>query len=205
MRSLNSHDVYEEEHGRSFDEDDPPTNDIITSGLQGITDVADNPPEHFNKAWTNLQARQRLDPIVGPGSIPTPSTSPTPPDTGNQSPLTNPILPSHPPSPVPTLSPIPTPSTSIDENSDRSQSEGEISGECGSESSSDRSTGGSASDESEVESDYEQAFARVVEGMDEPTLTRETAADVSLDMDEEEYEDSDLESEPSDDEISDLY
>ncbi|KII94576.1 hypothetical protein PLICRDRAFT_25394 [Plicaturopsis crispa FD-325 SS-3] len=68
MRSLANHEVYAEK-GRILDDDDTPTVDIMSVGLQQLTDSSANPLHEYNRAFCNLQARRRLTPIVGDDDI----------------------------------------------------------------------------------------------------------------------------------------
>lgn len=65
MESLSEHKVYTLMHGRGLDDDDPPVIDIMSVGLQNLTDNASNPLTDYNTAFKRLQRRRRLVPIVG--------------------------------------------------------------------------------------------------------------------------------------------
>ena len=71
MTSLADHKVYEIIKGRILD-DDTPTVDVISIGLQNLTDININPLDAYNKSFEHLQARRRLKPIVG---VPAPLAS----------------------------------------------------------------------------------------------------------------------------------
>ncbi|EGO00666.1 hypothetical protein SERLA73DRAFT_71664 [Serpula lacrymans var. lacrymans S7.3] len=68
MSSLMDHEVYSIKHGRQLDEGDLPVPDVITIGLQQLTDATNNPIEEYNKVIKRLQARRQLQPVIGPGS-----------------------------------------------------------------------------------------------------------------------------------------
>ncbi|KAJ7591842.1 hypothetical protein C8J56DRAFT_780827 [Mycena floridula] len=150
MTSLQEHNVYEVQSGRILDDDDPPVKDMTSIGLQALTDSSTNPLDEYNSDFRRLQIRrQRVTPIVGPGS-------------GNH-PLAN--QGSAPLSDSPILA-----------------------------SANLASPPGSDSEESEEE---EGEFERIMAEDDDPTLRRENAEDVSLDMDDEdcgEADDSDSDS-----------
>ncbi|KAH7907965.1 hypothetical protein BJ138DRAFT_1013701 [Hygrophoropsis aurantiaca] len=75
MSSLRDHDVYKQKIGRHLDNDDPPVPDIVTLGLQMLTDTnGSNPVTEFNQGFARLQARRRLTPVVSP-SLPVNPTS----------------------------------------------------------------------------------------------------------------------------------
>ncbi|KAJ7772439.1 hypothetical protein B0H16DRAFT_1451515 [Mycena metata] len=64
MNSLTEHEVYQIK-GRVFAEGDgSPTPDVITVGIQQLTDSASNPLTEYNAAFLKLQARRRLRPLV---------------------------------------------------------------------------------------------------------------------------------------------
>jgi hypothetical protein len=85
MDSLAEHDVYQIK-GRVFAEGDGSlTPDIITVGIQQLTDSTSNPVKEYNAAFLKLQACRRLRPLVSswsgaeaetdvtPNALPTPS------------------------------------------------------------------------------------------------------------------------------------
>ncbi|KAE9387375.1 hypothetical protein BT96DRAFT_1080381 [Gymnopus androsaceus JB14] len=77
MQSLDEHNVYRIIPGRVTDEDDPPVPDVISVGLQALTDSTANPLNEYNKAFIRLQARQRMTPVPSNTSvISTPSILP---------------------------------------------------------------------------------------------------------------------------------
>lgn len=60
MRSLDDHNVYRRQNMRALDEDDLPVPDIVTGGLQSLTDSSSNPLDEFNRVFTNLQSHRRM-------------------------------------------------------------------------------------------------------------------------------------------------
>ncbi|EGO27453.1 hypothetical protein SERLADRAFT_435232 [Serpula lacrymans var. lacrymans S7.9] len=68
MLSLMDHEIDSIKHGRQLDEGDLPVPDVITIGLQQLTDATNNPIEEYNKVFKRLQARRQLQPVIGPGS-----------------------------------------------------------------------------------------------------------------------------------------
>jgi hypothetical protein len=173
MASLNDHNVYREIVGRKLDDDDEPVVDIVTAGLQSLTDNSSNPLDEFNKAFVNLQAQRRLIPVVG-GPLTWEST--------NQQPST--------PSPPPTPStwPIKTTDRNLESSSIKEDAES-------SDTESDRGGSDELSNNSEEDEDeaYTRAFTWMAEELEEPTLTRDRAEDLALDMDEDNHDNSDLE------------
>jgi hypothetical protein len=159
MDSLDEHDVYQIK-GRVFAEGDgSPTPDVITVGIQQLTDSSSNPLTEYNAAFVKLQRRRRLGPLVSSWSdaeipadhVPESSTS-------------------HPSPPASSI-----PSTNIIEMEIDPESES------GSESGSDGSDNFMVIDEPDQE--LVSAFGRTMDEADEPTLTRNNADDVALDMD----------------------
>ena len=153
MHSLNDHGVYTMKVGRKLDEDDPPVTDIITIGLQQLTDNSQNPIDEYNEAFQQIQARRKLCAIVGENT----------PDLGNKlHPHDSPIIAS-------VCAPqgaIPSPPTIIPDPSN----EGFESGD---------------EDEEDDVGEAEECMDDAEESA--PTLRRETAEDVSLDMDADDY------------------
>jgi hypothetical protein len=150
MRSLNDHDVYTLKVGRKLDDDDLPVTDIITTGLQQLTDSAHNPIDEYNQAFQQLQARRKLRAIIGESA----------PNSGNAIPTS---LRDSPPILQYTT---PSPATALSDTGDDGFESGE-------EDDDD--------DVGEVEEYMDDM------GDSEPTLHRETAEDVSLDMDADDY------------------
>jgi hypothetical protein len=50
-----------------LDEDDEPVKDVIAVGLQNVIEGNRNPLSDYNEAFRNVQARQRMKPVI-PGS-----------------------------------------------------------------------------------------------------------------------------------------
>jgi hypothetical protein len=156
MGSLAEHEVYEIK-GRVFaDGDGSPTPDVITDGIQQITDNTSNPLTEYNAALLKLQARRRLRPLVStwsdvPESTPEATSSVPPP------------LPSDPPgSSVPfVLSPADVEMSDVDDETSENGSHGSV----------------------DPDEELLTAFERTMDEVDEPTLTRDNADDVALDMD----------------------
>ncbi|KAF8869267.1 hypothetical protein BD779DRAFT_1682379 [Infundibulicybe gibba] len=156
IESLNEHKVYQLQKGRRLDSDDPPVKDIISIGLQNLTDSTKNPLFEYNNAFTRLQKRRCMKPIVVP-----PSTN------GNASPIS--VAPSsrlgaHQSNSPP--APITTPTIS--------------------EGSGVKNGGAEVSEEPDINSERSELLCildELVNGEVEPTLARDTADDVSLDMD----------------------
>ncbi|KAJ7899556.1 hypothetical protein B0H14DRAFT_3104529 [Mycena olivaceomarginata] len=149
MGSLAEHEVYEIK-GRVFaDGDGSPTPDVITDGIQQITDNTSNPLTEYNAALC-------LRPLVStwsdvPESTPEATSSVPPP------------LPSDPPgSSVPfVLSPADVEMSDVDDETSENGSHGSV----------------------DPDEELLTAFERTMDEVDEPTLTRDNAADVALDMD----------------------
>ncbi|KAJ7762444.1 hypothetical protein B0H14DRAFT_3594687 [Mycena olivaceomarginata] len=170
MKSLADNSVYQIK-GRVFAEGDgTPTPDVITIGIQQLSDSSSNPLTEYNSAFVKLQARR-------PPALP---AVPTPP---------------------------PTPSPDIADAADSMHS-------------NESDLNDPNSDNSSVFWEDESgltAFERVMDEVDEPTLTRETAADVALNMDggddgfvfggetgDSMDSDSDSDSDPFVDDVNDL-
>ncbi|KAF8867617.1 hypothetical protein BD779DRAFT_1402297, partial [Infundibulicybe gibba] len=62
VKSLDEHNVYRVQKGRHLDSDDLPVKDIISIGLQNLTDSAKNPLAEYNEAFLRLQQRRRMQP-----------------------------------------------------------------------------------------------------------------------------------------------
>ncbi|KAJ7583730.1 hypothetical protein C8J56DRAFT_1054249 [Mycena floridula] len=57
------------DHPPTPNDDDPPVKDVISISLQALTDSSTNPLDEYNSAFRCLKIRrQRVTPIVGPGS-----------------------------------------------------------------------------------------------------------------------------------------
>lgn len=74
MKSLDEHDVYRLSRGRVLDDDDAPAKDVVSIGLQMLTDSATSPLDEYNTAFTRLQRRRRRVPLVGAPQQPSRST-----------------------------------------------------------------------------------------------------------------------------------
>ncbi|KZP05647.1 hypothetical protein FIBSPDRAFT_703872, partial [Athelia psychrophila] len=157
MVSLDDLHVYREHQFRILDDDDPPTVDIVTAGLQSISDVSNSPLDEFNSAFSKLQARSRLTPVVGGSEHPTHTLAP---------PIDS--------IPTPELRPngqndssIPSPACESDDETKSGDSESENGSEL------------------DTWAQYRIAFEEARDELAEPTLTRDRAEDVALDMDED--------------------
>ncbi|KAJ7660439.1 hypothetical protein B0H17DRAFT_1260445 [Mycena rosella] len=142
MDSLSEHDVYKVK-GRVFaDGDGAPTPDVISVGIQQLTDSTSNPLTEYNAAFQKLQARRRLQPLVSMSPPSAPTTSPC---------------------------------------DDAEMHNAEDSSDSGSDESSDSEFGGLAA--LDFEGEALTAFEHLMDQADEPTLTRNNADDIALDMD----------------------
>jgi hypothetical protein len=171
MRSLTDHGVYTLNVGRTLDDDDPPVKDVITTGLQQLTDNSPNPLDEYNEAFKQLQARRRLRAVVGE-AVPNPEEEPI------ESMFINNTTP-----PLATGLPMATPS-SVSAPGDEGYESGEE------EEDDDVGEGEEGMD------DTEEA---------EPTLRRETAEDVSLDMVADGYPDEDADEGGDDSDSDDAF
>ncbi|KAJ7438067.1 hypothetical protein FB451DRAFT_1344455 [Mycena latifolia] len=155
MKSLVDNSVYQIK-GRVFAEGDgTQTPDVLTVGIQQLSDSSSNPLTEYNAAFLKLQARRRL--------VPLPQTTAA--FTGMPSALAR--------DSPPLSAVLAGPSPDLADIAD--------------------SVHGDESDRDDLDSDdsslyYEDesgltAFEQVMDETDEPTLTRDTAADVALDMD----------------------
>jgi hypothetical protein len=188
MASLDNHDVYRMK-GRKLDDDDEPVVDVVTAGLQSLTDNSSNPLDEFNKAFTNLQARRRLVPVVG---------GPRSSQSTNQPSISTPTQALSVPRHLPTTSTNPIDSEIVTQQRTDSSTGDKDNGSSGSGSDQGNELSGGESEDDEEEA-YKRAFAIAVEELEEHTLTRDRAEDVALDMDEDDYDNSGSE-EYSDDE-----
>ncbi|KAJ7195051.1 hypothetical protein GGX14DRAFT_377305 [Mycena pura] len=138
MESLTEHEVYQIK-GRIFAEGDgTATTDVITAGVQQLTDSTSNPLMEYNASFSKLQARCRLRPLIE--------------SWGDNKSIDSASLP-------PSESPSPPPSPLAQSEITDGDAEGD-------------------SDDEELTS-----FEQTMDGEDEPTLTRDSADDVALDMD----------------------
>ncbi|KAJ7443701.1 hypothetical protein FB451DRAFT_1437210 [Mycena latifolia] len=168
MASLREHDVYQIK-GRVFAKDDgSPTPDVILVGAQQLTDSSSNPLTEYNTMFKRLQSRRRLQPLVGSWSESTPVSKSVP-------------QPADPPS-VPTTH-LPAVGTTLAMASDALS--GEFPASILSENSDSDNDGDADEDNDNNQNTAEElsAFERSLDEDDGPTLTRDTAADVALDMD----------------------
>ncbi|TFK65150.1 hypothetical protein BDN72DRAFT_962706 [Pluteus cervinus] len=83
MESLTEHKVYEIIPGRMIDKDDVPTKDIVTVGIEALTDNSKNPLKEYNEAFVRLQRRRKITPVgqpakANPAPQPRPPSSPPP-------------------------------------------------------------------------------------------------------------------------------
>ncbi|KAF8075810.1 hypothetical protein FPV67DRAFT_1711092 [Lyophyllum atratum] len=150
MTSLEEHKVYRIVPGRVLEDDDLPTNNIISIGLCSLMDNTKSPLTEYIHNFTRLQQRRRKQPII----IPSPTDIPT----TNMAPM---------PAPEPAATrgaPAPGPSQSLRPETSRADDSCEV------------------DDESDM-----TELALILDGLEhgesEPTLTREEAQDVALDMD----------------------
>ncbi|KAJ7768856.1 hypothetical protein B0H16DRAFT_1307593 [Mycena metata] len=171
MKSLAEHDVYKMK-GRVFAEGDgSPTPDVIAAGVEQLADSSSNPLVEYNAAFQKLQARLRLRPLVDDWSesvaAPTTAAAGPVPSAGSGEVSSN-LSQRTVAAPVDVeLSPVDTPEPA------------EIEFE-GSDAGNSDVDGASVDGYGEEEL---TAFERTMDEVDEPTLTRDTAADVALDMD----------------------
>jgi hypothetical protein len=168
MKSLAEHDVYKIK-GRLFAEGDGTlTPDVIAVGIQQLADSSSNPVTEYNTAFRKLQARLRLRPLVDSwsdpeqGDILSSSSLATPSGAGA---MTIPDIDVD-------LPDLPVVNISHDELPEVEQDASDGSGS---------DTDGASADG--FEDDGLTAFERAMDKADEATLTRDSAADVALDMD----------------------
>ena len=64
MDSLSEHKVYHLTKGCVLDNDDFPVPDVVSVGLQQLTDSSSNPLTEYNKAFKRLQTQRSTNPIV---------------------------------------------------------------------------------------------------------------------------------------------
>ncbi|KAJ7885509.1 hypothetical protein B0H14DRAFT_3735910 [Mycena olivaceomarginata] len=174
MRSLTEHDVYQVK-GRVFAEGDgSPTPDIITVGIQQITDSTSNPLTEYNTAFLKLQARRRLRPLVSNWSdMPASESAAGDTSTDTLPPSSHPLPGLAPPSHLP---PSPAPiATLLHDVEMHDANDADKASENGSDDSSDFGP--------DPDADLLVGFEQTMDEPDEPTLTRDNADDVALDMD----------------------
>ena len=179
MESLDDHEVYTFKKGRHLDNDDLPVPDIISVGLNELHSGKLSPLKDYNMAFQRLQARRRLVPLVGVVLDDSTMSDPNPDPNVDPAPMVPPIMSSpHPPyCPMPLVQPPSTqPTTNRTDKVDDHDFDG--------------------LEEFEDDDDVEE-LGEFLESFDddaEPSLSLETAADVSLDMDAEDVrDDSDVE------------
>ena len=63
MESIDENNVYWIQKGWVLDDDDELVEDVIKVGLWNLTEGNKNPLFEYNKAFQNLQARQRMKPV----------------------------------------------------------------------------------------------------------------------------------------------
>ncbi|KAJ6618398.1 hypothetical protein B0H10DRAFT_1795323 [Mycena sp. CBHHK59/15] len=166
MTSLREHDVYQI-RGRVFAKDDgAPTPDVILVGAQQLTDSSSNPLTEYNTAFKRLQARRRLQPLVSGWSELTPSSTSIP-ESDLLSTPTNPIPTTSSPKPTDDLTPE-FPASVLAEHVDSDEDD-------------DMYDDFDFDDQQAAEA--LSAFEQALDEEDGSTLTRDTAADVALDMD----------------------
>lgn len=177
MASLAEHEVYKIK-GRVFAEGDAfPTPDVISVGAQQLSDSSSNPLVEYNTAFRKLQARCRLRPLVESWSEspaedpPTIAVAPVNPSqggsdaTGPQAGAAAPAVPAavRPETPDVELAAAPEFAGSDDGSADGSDDD--------------------AASADGLDDDGLTAFERTMDEVNEPTLTRDSAQDVALDMD----------------------
>ncbi|KAJ7768938.1 hypothetical protein B0H16DRAFT_1307636 [Mycena metata] len=174
MKSLAEHDVYKIKGldlGRLGD--GTPTPDVIAAGVEQLADSSSNPLVEYNTAFQKLQARLRLRPLVDnwseePQSVAAPTATTV--GSGASGEEDSDVLQTIAAAPVnfdlpPVDTHLPEPSQVDFEGSD---------------------VGNSDIDGASMDGFGEEelmAFERTMDEVDEPTLTRDMAADVALDMD----------------------
>ncbi|KAJ7267076.1 hypothetical protein C8J57DRAFT_1181731 [Mycena rebaudengoi] len=175
MESLAEHEVYMIK-GRMFSEGDgDPTPDVITVGVHQLTDSSSNPLTEYNALFLKLQARCRLRPLVeswDDGSIN--STSPPPSPTPPSPPAIPKFVPLQSPMHIDSL---PLPDAPIEQDLGQTVTLQVIRRD-GVEAEESDAEDEAASDDEELSS-----FECAMDEVDEPTLTRDSADDVALDMD----------------------
>jgi hypothetical protein len=175
MESLAEHEVYMIK-GRMFSEGDgDPTPDVITVGVHQLTDSSSNPLTEYNALFLKLQARCRLRPLVeswDDGSIN--STSPPPSPTPPSPPAIPKFVPLQSPMHIDSL---PLPDAPIEQDLGQTVTLQVIRHD-GVEAEESDAEDEAASDDEELSS-----FECAMDEVDEPTLTRDSADDVALDMD----------------------
>ncbi|KAF8064912.1 hypothetical protein FPV67DRAFT_1608385 [Lyophyllum atratum] len=169
MRSLMDYKVYQIIPGRILDEDDPPANDIITVGLQNITDNSKSPLAEYVANFLRLQQRRRKQPIIIPSLSTDLATTITSTINADLEPVTAFALPTTHSSLVPEL-----PTSAVTMTSHTTLSPGV----------DDMNTFTSDDEDDNQDTSEIDAILDELQSQEpEPTLTREGAEDVALDMD----------------------
>ncbi|KAH7906597.1 hypothetical protein BJ138DRAFT_1162281 [Hygrophoropsis aurantiaca] len=68
MGSLSHHNVYKKELGRTFDDGELPTVDVVETGFTSLSWGVNSPLNEYNNDFKTLQQRRRVKPLVGTGS-----------------------------------------------------------------------------------------------------------------------------------------
>ncbi|KAF9537318.1 hypothetical protein CPC08DRAFT_598986, partial [Agrocybe pediades] len=63
MKYISDHKVYEISKGRTLDDDEAPTKDIMAAGFHSLTTGSKNPLAEYNEAFERLQRRRRMRPV----------------------------------------------------------------------------------------------------------------------------------------------
>jgi hypothetical protein len=176
MKSLAEHNIYKIKGWVFAEGDGSPTPDVIAAGVKQLANSSSNPLVEYNTAFQKLQVYLRLNPLVDNWSeelqsvaVPTMTTVGPAPDGASREmnseiPQTIAVVPVDVDLP-PIDTRLPEPSEVKFEGSDGRNSD----------------IDGASVDGYEEEE--LTAFERTMDEVDEPTLTRDTAADVALDMD----------------------
>ncbi|KAJ7622305.1 hypothetical protein FB45DRAFT_992097 [Roridomyces roridus] len=159
MDSLAEHDVYQVKGRRFAEGDGSPTPDVIAVGIQQLTDSSSNALTEYNAAFCQLQARRRLRPLVSTWLDSAETSEPASPVHANSTSVAAPS------GPVDAATDVEM--AVVDSRSDSG----------GSEESVDYFEG------DDFDTEQLTAFERAMDEVDEPTLTRDSADDVALDMD----------------------
>jgi hypothetical protein len=171
MASLREHNVYEIKNCVFAKDDGSATPDVILVGAQQLIDSSSNPLTEYNTMFKRLQSRRRLQPLMGSWSESTPTSEHVAPAADIPL-LTSDELAVHLPS-----------------GQDLRSAVGDMVDAVNApDSDHNRNSSGSEDDDDRWNVDNQAVqqlsdFERTLDGDDEPTLTRNTAADVALDMD----------------------
>ncbi|KAG6908630.1 hypothetical protein DXG01_003955 [Tephrocybe rancida] len=166
MSSLEEYKVYHVVQGRVLEDNEQPTVDIISFGLSNMMDNSKSPLTEYIKNFTSLQNQRRKTPIIIPSSSTTPSNS--------NSVSGTPSMPN--PDPIQLAQPQPT----SDTPSYLQPIGTAVNGASGDVEPDDESDYGGNED---MTTELAQILNDIENGYIEPTLTRDEAEDVSLDMD----------------------